>query len=62
MNIEGRVVLVHLHQHNLVLALFRDQDVELQAAFLVRLGAGGMTANNLEKFITYAVTKRELDD
>ena len=61
-DVEGRVVAVHLHQHDLVVIVFRDQHVELQAAFLVQFGAGGMATDDLKKGVALARFDVELDD
>ena len=34
MNVERRVVAVHLDQHDLVVIVFRDQDIELEGILL----------------------------
>ena len=47
MNVERRVVAVHLDQHDFVVIVFRDQDIELEASFFVSLGASGVPADDL---------------
>ena len=62
MNVERRVVAVHLDQHDLVFIVFRDQDIELEASFFVSLGASGVPADDLQKCVPLSRFDLKLDD